>query len=201
MGKGRLEAFSDGVFAVAITLLVLDLHLSGRGSLVHQLGAEWPQYIAYVASFMVIGIIWVNHHTLLEKIVRVDRGLLFLNLLLLLFVVLIPFPTAVVAEYLRRGWDAKVAVAVYNLVMEAMGLAFSSIHWWAGRHEELLHESVDAARHRSALRQFAVGSVAYLVLVAVAFINPVVALVGDLVLAFFYVFDWTAGRSSSEAVG
>ena len=135
MGKGRLEAFSDGVFAVAITLLVLDLHLSGRGGLTHQLWSEWPQYAAYVVSFMVIGIIWVNHDGLMEKLVRVDRWVLFLNLLLLLFVVLIPFPTSVVAQYLRHGsWDAKVAVAFYNVVMEAMGLAFSGIYAWAGRH-------------------------------------------------------------------
>ena len=207
MGKGRLEAFSDGVFAVAITLLVLDLHLSGRGGLTHQLWSEWPQYAAYVVSFMVIGIIWVNHHGLMEKLRRVDRWTLFLNLLLLMFVVLIPFPTSVMAQYLRHGgWNAKVAVAFYNAVMWAMGLAFSGIYAWSARHEELLHESVDAAQHRSSLRQFGIGVIAYPVLVLLAFLNPAVALVGDFLLAVFYVFDWTAGRSggpvgsASEAV-
>ena len=200
MAKGRLEAFSDGVFAVAITLLVLDLHLNGKGTLANQLWSEWPQYAAYVVSFMIIGIIWVNHHGLMDKLRRVDRWVLFLNLLLLLFVVLIPFPTSVVAQYLRHGtWNAKVAVAFYNGVMEAMGLAFSGIYAWAGRHEELLHESVDAAQHRSSLRQFGIGAIAYLVLVLVAFLNPAVALVGDFLLGVFYVFDWTVGRWAGSA--
>jgi uncharacterized membrane protein len=201
MGKGRLEAFSDGVFAVAITLLVLDLNLSGHGGLTHQLRAEWPHYAAYVVSFMVIGIIWVNHHGMMGQLRRVDRWLLFLNLLLLMFVVLIPFPTSVMAQYLGPGgWNAKVAVAFYNAVMEAMGLAFSGMYAWAGRHEELLHETVDAAEHRSSLRQFGIGAVAYLVLILIAFLNPLVALVGDFVLAVFYVFDWTAGRAAGPVV-
>jgi uncharacterized membrane protein len=194
MGKGRVEAFSDGVFAVAITLLVLDLHLpaSGSGSVAHQLLHQWPEYFAYVVSFMVIGIIWVNHHVLFGKLARVDRSLLFLNLLMLLFVALIPFPTSVVSSHLRAGgWDAEVSVAFYNLVMAGMGLAFSAIYAWAGRHHELLAESVDRARHQSALRQFGLGTVAYPVLAAVAFLSPWVAFAGDFALAGFYVFDRT----------
>jgi uncharacterized membrane protein len=200
VGKGRLEAFSDGVFAVAITLLVLDLQvpLTGHGTLVHQLASEWPEYAAYVVSFMVIGIIWVNHHTLMHKLARVDRSLLFLNLLLLLSIVLIPFPTAVVAKFLRQdSWDGKVALAFYNAVMEAMSLGFAGIYWWAGRHPELLHESVDADRHRQSFRQFSLGTSVYVLLVGVAFVNAELALLGDFVLAAFYVFDWTA---TSEAV-
>jgi uncharacterized membrane protein len=197
LGKGRIEAFSDGVFAVAITLLVLDLKVpvGGHDSVARQLGDQWPQAAAYLVSFLVIGIIWVNHHTLMDKLVRVDRGLLFLNLLLLMCVVLIPYPTAVVADYLRRGgWNAKVAVAFYSAVMEAMGLAFSAIYIWAGRHHDLLDESVDVAQHQSALRQFGFGTVAYLGLIALSFVNAEVALGGHFVLAGFYVFDRTAGR-------
>jgi uncharacterized membrane protein len=200
MGKGRMEAFSDGVFAVAITLLVLDLHLpaSDGHSVAYLLAHQWPQYFAYVVSFMVIGIIWVNHHVIIDKLARVDRALLFLNLLLLLFVVLIPFPTSVVSSHLSAGgWDAKVAVAFYNVVMEGMGLAISAIYVWAGRHHELLDESVDRARHRWSLRQFGLGTVAYPVLAAVAFLSPLVAFAGDFVLAGFYVFDQTAANEGA----
>jgi uncharacterized membrane protein len=196
MAKGRIEAFSDGVFAVAITLLVLDLKVpvEGHGTVARQLADQWPQYAAYLVSFLVIGIIWVNHHTLMEKVARVDRGLLFLNLLLLLFVVMIPFPTSVVAEYLRHGgWNAKVSVAFYSAVMEAMGLSFTAIYLWAGRHHDLLAETVDVARHQSAFRQFGLGSIAYAVLIALSFVNAEVALGGHFVLAGFYVFDRTAG--------
>jgi len=185
------------VFAVAITLLVLDLKVPvpvhGAGSVAHQLGDEWPAYAAYLVSFMVIGIIWVNHHTLMAKLARVDRSMLFLNLLLLLVVVLIPFPTSVVAQYLRHGgWDAKVAVAFYSAVMEAMSLAFTAIYLWAGSHHELLDESVDVAAHRSAFRQFGFGVAAYLGLIAVSFLNAEVALAGHFVLAVYYVFDRTS---------
>lgn len=99
--KTRLEAFSDGVFAVAITLLVLDLRVprdAQPGGLGHALNDLWPNYASYVVSFFIIGIIWVNHHAMLGFIRRVDRTLLFLNLLLLLFIALIPFPTALLAE-------------------------------------------------------------------------------------------------------
>ena len=103
MDRSRLEAFSDGVFAVAITLLALNLTVAGpgHGRLTHQLATHWPSFAAYVISFFMIGIIWVNHHALIRSITVVTRTLLFLNLLLLLFVVLIPFATATVAEYLN----------------------------------------------------------------------------------------------------
>ena len=106
MDSGRLEAFSDGVFAVAITILALNLTLVGPGphqpSLAGQLAAHWPAFAAYAVSFATIGIIWVNHHTLFRNFSEIDRTLLFLNLLLLFFVVTIPFATATIAAYLRQ---------------------------------------------------------------------------------------------------
>jgi uncharacterized membrane protein len=103
MRTSRLEAFSDGVFAIAITLLVLDLAVppvteAERDGLWAALGHEWPSYFAYLVSFLVIGIIWINHHTMLTLVERVDRPVLFANLLLLLTVSVIPFPTRLLAE-------------------------------------------------------------------------------------------------------
>jgi uncharacterized membrane protein len=197
--RGRVEAFSDGVFAVAITLLVLNLHVPTPrgGSIVHQLLAQWPEFAAYLISFMVIGIIWVNHHTLLNKLRSVDRVLLFLNLLLLLFVVFIPYPTAIVADYLKvGGWDAEVAVALYSAVMLGMSVAFSEMYLWAGKHDELLDEGVDPAEHRARFRQFAAGLPIYLVLIGVSFLSPDLALAGHFAVAVFYVFDQTVARRS-----
>ena len=201
MEKGRVEAFSDGVFAVAITLLVLTIYVpkpDPRHSLVHQLLQHWPDFAAWLISFMVVGIIWVNHHGFFDKLRRVDRVMLFLNLLLLLFVVFIPYPTEIVSNYLKvGGWDAKVAVALYSAVMLGMSLAFSAMYRWAGRHDELLDESVDVDQHRAAFRQFAVGVPIYAGLVAVSFLSAGVALAGHFALAVFYVFDQTVARAGA----
>src|SRR5437899_5745321 len=126
---GRLEAFSDGVLAIAITLLVLDLTVPLRNelhgeSLALALGHQWPNYCAYAVSFLVIGIIWVNHHAMFAMVARTDRWVLFANLLLLMVVAAIPFPTRLLAEYLTAaGRDAHVAAAVYSATMLAMGIA------------------------------------------------------------------------------
>jgi len=204
---GRVEAFSDGVFAVAITLLVLDLNVAGppratNGSLAAQLGHLWPNYAAYVVSFLVIGILWVNHHALFAKIGRTDRPLLFLNLLLLMAVALLPFPTRTLAVYLRHGssWDARVAAALYSAVMWGVGLAFTGIYLWAGRGG-LLHESVEVDEHRSAFRQFGLGSFAYPVIIGLAFVNAEVALLGHFVLAVFYVVDRTSVVAGAAPAG
>ncbi len=129
MSSRRLEAFSDGVFAIAITLLVLDLAVPPRegspdGSLGGALAHQWPSYFAYLVSFLIVGIIWVNHHTVFDKVRLVDRPVLFANLALLLFVSVLPFPTHLMAEYLTAGADSHIAAAVYSATMFAMGLAF-----------------------------------------------------------------------------
>jgi TMEM175 potassium channel family protein len=195
LNKSRVEAFSDGVFAVAITLLVLDLKVSGpgHGSLTHQLADEWPSYVAYVVSFMVIGIIWVNHHTLLGRFARIDRTLLFLNLLLLMFITVIPFPTSLFAQYLRAGGrDSHVAAALYGVVMEAMGLSFIAMFSWGGRHPELLRVRLDKASQRRAMMQFGLGSVVYILTIALAFVSAPAALVAHFAIAVFYIVDRTA---------
>ena len=134
MKKNRIEAFSDGVFAVAATLLVFDLKVPNVSSgLVNALLAEWPAYVAFVISFTTIVIIWVNHHVVIDTIDRVDRSFLFINGLLLLTVAAIPFPTALFAQYLQAGHDQQIAAIAYGATMSSMGVAFSSFALYARR--------------------------------------------------------------------
>jgi uncharacterized membrane protein len=197
--RSRLEAFSDGVFAVAITLLVLNLTVAGpgHGKLAHQLGSHWPSFAAYVVSFFVIGIIWVNHHALVRTIVVVDRLLLFLNLVLLLFVVLIPFATGLVAEYLSAylndsagGGDVRLAMALYSAVFLGMSAGFGSIFEWT-LHGEHVANPVPADKQWAARWRFAGGSVAYVVSLVVALFNAIAAFVIIALIAVYYIFERT----------
>jgi uncharacterized membrane protein len=192
----RVEAFSDGVFAIAITLLVLNLAVPdaravARGDLANRLGAEWPSYAAYVVSFLIIGIIWVNHHGVFSMIARADRPLLFINLMLLMVVALIPFPTALLASYIRHGSaDAHLAAAIYSANMFAMSVAFTALWLWVTREVgELLHVHIDRVRARGAVRRFSAGGAIYLVTVGLSFISAVATLAVHFAIALYYVFD------------
>ena len=193
MDRGRLEAFSDGVFAVAITLLALNLAVAGpgHGSLLSQLGDRWPAFVAYLISFFTIGVIWVNHHALVRNVAAVDRTLLFLNLVLLLFVVLIPFATGTMAQYLTTGdQDAHVAMALYAGVFEGMGLSFAAVFAWTmgeGRTVQVMPREAQLA----AWLRFAPGTIAYLVAIGVAFISAPAALAIVGLAAVYYVFERT----------
>ena len=195
MDKGRLEAFSDGVFAVAITLLALDLAVPGpgHGSLAHQLSDRWPTYAAYVLSFFVIGIMWVNHHALFKSFARADRTLLFLNLTLLLFIVAVPFGTSTVAEYLREGgFDAKVAAALYAAIFLGAAVSFNAIFAWSLRDGNR-HVPLKPGTERAALLRFAVGVFVYLAALVVAFINAAAAVASIAAIAIYYIFERTEG--------
>jgi TMEM175 potassium channel family protein len=162
------------------------------------LGHQWPSYFAYLVSFLVIGIIWVNHHTMFSKVDRVDRLVLFANLILLLFVSALPFPTRLLAEYLTAGSDAHTAAAVYSATMLAMGVAFSALWIAVTRDVGLLNENVDAIAGRAALRRFGIGNLAYLATVGLSFVNAILTLSVHAALALYYCFDQLATANPSR---
>jgi uncharacterized membrane protein len=194
VSRSRLEAFSDGVFAVAITLLVINLAVPKRGGppVASQLASAWPSFVAYGISFLTIGIIWVNHHALVANIAVVDRTLLFLNLVLLMFVVTIPFSTATMATFLTSpGHDAKVAMAIYALDFEFMSLCFSALFEWTLREDRRLHEPIPETARWAARRRFYAGQVPYAAAIGLAFLSPYVSLAVTGVVAIYYMFGQT----------
>jgi uncharacterized membrane protein len=179
---GRVEAFSDGVMAIAITLLVLDLKLPPttdvtNGGLLHALLLRWPAYVAYLAAFLTIGIIWLNHHTLIGKIARFDTRLHWLNLVLLLGVATLPFPTSLVAEYVGDGGpNASVAAAAYGLTATLMALPWSFMWRHLRDHPELLEDGYDTAYATAELRRGWIGVPIYAGATIVSLIQPLLAL-------------------------
>jgi len=174
--KSRVEAFSDGIFAIAATLLVLDLAVpKPEPTLLDGFIHEWPAYAAYATSFLTIGIIWVNHHSVLERLERLDRGLMFLNVVFLLFVALIPFPTKVLAHYLQSGGDdAHVAAAVYGVAMILMGVAFSVLNYYSSARG-----LIKAQRRLGFWTQvrYSIGLLMYVVGAALSFVDARIALI------------------------
>src|SRR6201996_1140143 len=204
MDRSRLEAFSDGVFAVAITLLALDLTVAGpagHGHLIDQLHDKWPAFLAYLISFFMIGIVWVNHHVLVRSIVKVDRTLLFLNLVLLLFVVLIPFATGIVAEYFsRHDWDTQVAMMLYGGVFLGMSIGFGTIFEWT-LHGQRVDQPLPKERHWAARARFVGGGLVYVVAVVVALFNAVAAFVLIALVAVYYILENTPTPASPATPG
>jgi len=203
-GVSRTEAFSDGVMAIAITLLVLDLAVPTRDqlakshqSLAQALGQLWPNFFAFVVSFMVIGIMWVNHHAMFSMVRAVDRQILFANLFLLLIVSAVPFPTRLLAAYLTEGGaDAHVAAAVYSLTMVAVSVAFITLWLAVTRRADLLMPGVDRAAARRSVIGFGAGLGAYSVTVVIAFISAPLTLLVHFGLAVYYCFNHLGGQSA-----
>lgn len=182
-----MEAFSDGVFAIAITLLVLDLHVPevGEGSLTHALGRQWPADASYAVSFLTIGIIWINHHGLFRHIERCDRPLLSLNIFLLMMVAVVPYPTALISHYARTPNATSAAVA-YGAVMVTMALLFNAI-WHYAIRAELLTAGADSREVSGITRSYLPGPLLYLTATLTAFANADASLVMYAAIAVFYV--------------
>jgi uncharacterized membrane protein len=193
MTKNRLEAFSDGVFAIVITLLVLELRppeVKSEQSLASALWHQWPSYAAYLVSFIVIGVMWLNHHRLFDQVRQVDGPLLLFNLNLLLWTALIPFPTVVVADYLRGGGDdAKTAVAFYGAVVMVNALSWLAVFLWITHDERIAGELPPPDVLRKTRIRFGFGNIAYAFALAIAFVSPYVALALHAAMALYYAFD------------
>jgi uncharacterized membrane protein len=193
---GRIEAFSDGVFAIAITLLVIEIgvpHVEGTtlfGALVEQ----WPSYLGYAISFLQIGVIWANHHNRFRFIVRSDHVLLFLNILFLMCVAFIPFPTALLAEYLQRP-ERATAAAVYAGTLAITAIFFTILWLYAAANYRLVDRNLDPFLLRTMTRRYIFGMIAYLVAFALAFFNVTASLVLIVVLALLFVLPEPGERT------
>jgi uncharacterized membrane protein len=195
----RIEAFSDGVFSIAITLLVLEIKIpaAGSGNLSVQLLRQWPSYFAFVFSFAFIGIMWINHHRLFTHIKRSDNGLLFLNLLLLLGVCAVPFPTAVLAQHLGQS-DQRAAAILYHGSYFVIAIFYNILWRYASRNS--LGKDVDAAAASKISAQYAVGPLLYLLCMALAWVNVAASLVLSVALAVYFALPpQQAARAAKRA--
>ncbi|MGA8805452.1 MAG: TMEM175 family protein, partial [Solirubrobacterales bacterium] len=161
----------------------------------HQLKEEWPSFASFFVSFWVIGIIWVNHHGLLDHLKRTDRPVLYNNLLVLMTVVFIPFSTALMAEHLKSGADERVAALVYALAFLAMGIAFNLFWAYIVKHRRELGVEIPDEEVRRMSVGFMIGSPIYVVAVIMAFISPAVVLIIIPAVAVYYML---AGMRSPD---
>jgi uncharacterized membrane protein len=185
---GRVEAFSDGVFAIAITLLVLDLkipHGAGQEDLAGTLLIQWPTFVAFLNSFATILIIWINHHNLFNNIRRTNNLFMMLNGLLLLCVTFLPFSTSIAAEYYRHPGETTGA-ALYGGTFFVMAIAFNLLWRYASHEHRLISKDVTADDIQSINRQYLLGPAVYGLAFALAFVDVTVSLLLTIVLAVFY---------------
>jgi uncharacterized membrane protein len=184
----RIEAFSDGVFAIAITLLILEIKIptQAQGSLTTSLLRQWPSYLGFLMSFMFIGIMWINHHRMFTLIKRSTDALLVLNLFLLLGVTVVPFPTAVLTGYLG-GPEQKVAVIFYNAVFVVIGVMFNVLWRYVVSHRLIDPSTLHSAAVMS--KQYAFGPVVYLICLALAWVSVKASLTLGIGIAIFFVLS------------
>ena len=203
MSKGRVEAFSDGVFAVAATLLIFNITIdkAGPGALGAALLAAWPKYAAYVASFLTIGVMWINHHSLFERIARMNRPLIFLNLLLLMAIVFLPFPTAVLGNNIQVAGDANTAASLYGLNASVIAVLFSGVWTYALTHPDLLAPGVDREEAMRSWPRFSVGLVAYLACIPLGQLSPIAVVIVCAALGVYYLFDRLPDITRQPAAG
>src|ERR1700694_3798335 len=207
METGRVEAFSDGVFAIAITLLILAVGIdkAPHGNLGTYLVNLWPAYLAYAVSFVTIGIMWVNHHLLFQHFARVDRPMLLLNILLLMLIAFVPFPTRVAAEFARSDVDRRNAALLYGLTMTTSAILFVALWMYGSRR--LLRADADPRVVSDITRSYLPGTPLYATATLLAFVSSVASLVMFAAIALFYALsaalfgrrDATVDRTASSA--
>ena len=200
MNKARVEAFSDGVFAIAITLLVLTIaQPSNYEQLGHELAERWPSFVAYAVSFAVIGIMWLNHHSIFMHLARVDRGLIGWNMLLLLTVVFLPYPTGVFGEALRHGEGEKVAAVFYSVAMAVNAIAWGGLWLYASMGRRLLSDDFPERERAMSTALFLIGPVTYSFAILIALVSAYACLAFHALLALYYALDPLSRRASRVA--
>jgi uncharacterized membrane protein len=196
MGTNRLESFSDGVIAVAITLLVLNIGVPSTHTghtLAYDLGHQWPEYVAYTISFLTIGIIWINHHAMISRLREADHTILILNLLLLMTIGILPFATDLVATH--RGQS--LAAAIYSGCFMLMAIAFSVLNREVLIvRAHLLSEAIPLQQRRQIYRRAAMGVLPYVLATALAFVSAYLTLGICAALGLYYATPLASGRGS-----
>ena len=189
MNTARLETFADGVFAIAATLLIIDVTADARGgALGHAVLSAWPEYAAYGVSFVTIGIMWINHHTMMDQIQRADRRFLIATIGLLMCIAFVPFPTRVVAEHIR-GAGAQDAALLYGFTLVVTAIMFN-VNWlYASRSRRLLRPDAGAAIVSGVTRSYLPGPYVYLGATLVAFASPDASVILFMAIAFAYIVE------------
>lgn len=188
--KNRLEAFSDGVIAIIITLLILEIkvpHVHGdisSAALWHSLGTVLPKLFSWAMSFVMVLIMWVNHHRIFNDVRHSDNGLMWWNGLLLFAISFVPFPTAFLGDYFGQP----VSMAFFGLCLSVMGLSFYLLRLHISRNPELLHERVDRVLYRTLLRRSLLSPILYSAGAALAFINIFISLAIYVGLPIYFIF-------------
>jgi len=188
--KNRLEAFADGIFAFAATLLILNLAVDQTRALAPQLLDNWPSYIAYAISFITIGIIGANHHTVMHQIERTDRTFGMLTVLFLMFIAFIPFPTRLLALDIK-GPDAEAAALAYGITLFGTSLFFNALWWYAAAGRRLLRADADQRAVDGISRSYLLGPISYGIATLVALKSPVASASLYAAIAFFFLLDST----------
>jgi uncharacterized membrane protein len=197
-GPERLEAFSDGVFAIAITLLILEIRVPPAADLVDPahlldaLGTLWPSYLGYLLSFVSIGIIWANHHNLFRLVATVSHGLILANLLLLLTAGFLPFPTALLAATLSEP-SGQIGVLVYAGTFLALAVAFNLLWYVIRQSPGVLRSDVDQRSIDAITRSYRLGPPGYLIAFLAAVINPALGMSAIIVLTALYLLPSSSG--------
>ena len=202
MSTSRLETLADGVFAIAATLLILNVDAQvgeGSGAIGKRLLEIWPSYIGYAVSFVTIGIIWSNHHTVMAQLGRVNRTFLMQNILLLMCVAFLPFPTRLVAEHLRDRHDLQPAALAYGATMTVMAACYITLWLYASRGGRLLRFDHDPRTVSGITRSYLPGVPLYLTATLLALVSPLasVAIFGG--IALFYVVESSFFGGATEA--
>jgi uncharacterized membrane protein len=187
VSTSRLEAFSDGVFAIAATLLILNVHANGP-HLGHALTRAWPSYAAYAVSFITIGIMWVNHHGVFAQIDKVDRTFLMINVFFLMTIAFVPFPTVLVAEHLRDA-NLGVAALAYGFTLTVTALLYNLLWLYAAAGRRLLREDADPRVVSGITRSYLPGPWIYLAATLIGLWKPTVSVVLYAVIAGFYMLE------------